>query len=84
MAETAVSTLEQEVTEPTCRHHWLIDSPHGATSMRSASCADPRRNSATPPATSCGKTSRCLSWPTASGAARAASVHLRTQKKVSR
>jgi hypothetical protein len=33
MAEVAVSTLEQEVTEPTCRHHWLIESPHGATSM---------------------------------------------------
>ena len=23
--------LEQEV--PTCRHHWLIESPHGATSF---------------------------------------------------
>jgi len=33
MAEVAVSTLEQEATEPTCRHHWLIESPHGATSM---------------------------------------------------
>jgi hypothetical protein len=33
MAEVAVSTLEQEVMEPTCRHHWLIESPHGATSM---------------------------------------------------
>jgi hypothetical protein len=33
MAEVAVSILEQETTEPTCRHHWLIESPHGATSM---------------------------------------------------
>ena len=33
MAEVAVSTLEQEAAEPTCRHHWLIEAPHGATSM---------------------------------------------------
>ena len=33
MAEVDVSTLDQEATEPTCRHHWLIESPHGATSM---------------------------------------------------
>ena len=41
MAEVAVSTLDEavtelteltELTEPTCRHHWLIDAPHGATS----------------------------------------------------
>ena len=33
MSEVAVSTLEQAATETTCRHHWLIESPHGATSM---------------------------------------------------
>lgn len=33
MSEVAVSTLDQAATEPTCRHHWLIESPHGATSM---------------------------------------------------
>ena len=32
MAEVAVSSLDEVVTEPTCRHHWLIDAPHGATS----------------------------------------------------
>jgi hypothetical protein len=32
MAEVAVSSLDEAVTEPTCRHHWLIDAPHGATS----------------------------------------------------
>ena len=32
MAEVAVTTLEEAVTEPTCRHHWIIDAPHGATS----------------------------------------------------
>jgi len=33
MVEVAVSTLAEAVAEPTCRHHWLIESPHGATSM---------------------------------------------------
>jgi len=23
---------QEEAEEPTCRHHWLIESPHGATS----------------------------------------------------
>ena len=33
MSEVAVSILDQAATEPTCRHHWLIESPHGVTSM---------------------------------------------------
>jgi len=33
MAEVAVSTLDEVAIQPECRHHWLIDSPHGATSM---------------------------------------------------
>ena len=33
MGEVAVSTLDQAATQPECRHHWLIESPHGATSM---------------------------------------------------
>jgi hypothetical protein len=39
--------IEQEA--PVCRHHWVIDSPHGATSMgRCKICAEVRefRNSA--------------------------------------
>ena len=30
--EVAVGSVDEAVTEPTCRHHWLIDAPHGATS----------------------------------------------------
>lgn len=33
MAEVAVSSRDDVETKPECRHHWLIDSPHGATSM---------------------------------------------------
>ena len=33
MGEVAVSTLDEVAAQPTCRHHWLIESPHGATSM---------------------------------------------------
>ena len=33
MAEVAVSSLDEAATQPECRHHWLIESPHGATSM---------------------------------------------------
>ena len=33
MAEVAVSSLDETATQPECRHHWLIESPHGATSM---------------------------------------------------
>jgi hypothetical protein len=30
-----IETIERpdELQEPTCRHHWVIESPHGATSM---------------------------------------------------
>ena len=41
------AVVEQEV--PTCRHHWVIESPHGATSMgRCKVCSEVRefRNSA--------------------------------------
>ena len=30
--EVAVSSVGEAMMEPTCRHHWLIDAPHGATS----------------------------------------------------
>jgi hypothetical protein len=33
IAEVAVSSLDETATQPECRHHWLIESPHGATSM---------------------------------------------------
>jgi hypothetical protein len=33
MGEVAVSSLDEVATQPACRHHWLIESPHGATSM---------------------------------------------------
>ena len=42
-----VENLEQEA--PQCRHHWIIESPHGATSMgRCKRCKEVRefRNSA--------------------------------------
>jgi hypothetical protein len=29
--QPVVEEIEQEI--PTCRHHWLIESPHGATSF---------------------------------------------------
>ena len=41
--------LEQEEVVPTCRHHWVIESPHGATSQgRCKVCNEVRefRNSA--------------------------------------
>jgi hypothetical protein len=40
---------EQEQQQPTCRHHWVIESPHGATSLgRCKICDEVRefRNSA--------------------------------------
>lgn len=45
--------VEKQVTRqeaPSCRHHWLIESPHGATSMgRCKRCGEVKafRNSAT-------------------------------------
>jgi hypothetical protein len=47
--ETTVVEAVQELEEPQCRHHWLIDSPQGATSMgRCKICGEVRefRNSA--------------------------------------
>ncbi|MPZ51088.1 MAG: hypothetical protein GEU75_17620 [Dehalococcoidia bacterium] len=44
--------IEQEIVEqevPVCRHHWVIESPHGATSLgRCKRCSEVRefRNSA--------------------------------------
>ena len=44
--------IEQEIVElevPTCRHHWVIETPHGATSLgRCKVCSEVRefRNSA--------------------------------------
>ena len=26
-------TFQEEAQEPSCRHHWVIESPHGATSL---------------------------------------------------
>ena len=49
---TQTPVVEDEIIEqeaPTCRHHWVIDSPHGATSMgRCKLCSEVRefRNSA--------------------------------------
>jgi len=33
MVEVVVSSLDEVTAQPECRHHWLIESPHGATSM---------------------------------------------------
>ena len=33
MSEVAVTEPNEVTTEPGCRHHWLIESPHGPTSM---------------------------------------------------
>lgn len=33
MSEVAVNEAGEATAEPRCRHHWLIESPHGATSM---------------------------------------------------
>ncbi len=35
MTQTIVEELDpvEEPQEPTCRHHWVIESPHGATSF---------------------------------------------------
>lgn len=33
MSEVAVKQASEATAEPQCRHHWLIESPHGATSM---------------------------------------------------
>ena len=49
---TQASIVEDEVSQqeaPVCRHHWVIESPHGATSMgRCKLCGEARefRNSA--------------------------------------
>ncbi len=51
MNQALVEELDpvEEPQEPTCRHHWVIESPHGATSFgRCKVCAEVRefRNSA--------------------------------------
>ena len=33
MSEAAVNQSSEATAETQCRHHWLIESPHGATSM---------------------------------------------------
>jgi hypothetical protein len=33
MSRVAVNQARRATAEPGCRHHWLIESPHGATSM---------------------------------------------------
>jgi hypothetical protein len=33
MSEVAVNQARRATAEPRCCHHWLIESPHGATSM---------------------------------------------------
>ena len=33
MSEAAVNQASEATAETQCRHHWLIESPHGATSM---------------------------------------------------
>jgi hypothetical protein len=41
--QTPVIEEQTENLEPTCRHHWLIESPHGATSMGKCKvCGDVR------------------------------------------
>src|SRR5688500_2168297 len=51
MQTPVIEQIEQpdEQQEPTCRHHWVIESPHGATSIgRCKVCTEVRefRNSA--------------------------------------
>ena len=33
MSKAAVNEASEAQAETQCRHHWLIESPHGATSM---------------------------------------------------
>lgn len=33
MSQAAVNQASEAAGETQCRHHWLIESPHGATSM---------------------------------------------------
>jgi len=49
-SQVAERNETQEEQAPVCRHHWVIESPHGATSMGICKiCAEVRefRNSAT-------------------------------------
>jgi len=48
-ATTTIEERQPEATAPTCQHHWLIESPRGATSTgRCKRCGEERefRNSA--------------------------------------
>ena len=33
MSQAAVNQASEAAAETQCQHHWLIESPHGATSM---------------------------------------------------
>ena len=33
MSKVAITEADEATTETSCRHHWLIDSPQGPTSM---------------------------------------------------
>ncbi len=50
MQTSVIESVQEQVEEqPTCRHHWVIESPHGATSLgRCKICDEVRefRNSA--------------------------------------
>jgi hypothetical protein len=49
MTTQVYEDVEQVVEAPVCRHHWLIETPHGATSLgRCKRCGEVRefRNSA--------------------------------------
>jgi hypothetical protein len=70
---------QPEQQEPTCRHHWIIESPHGSTSMgRCKICSEVRefRNSAADtlwegdPMSSAGKMSGGANRPVVAAAAK--------------
>ena len=49
MQTPVIEQVIEELQEPQCRHHWLIESPHGATSLGHCKvCGEERefRNSA--------------------------------------
>lgn len=80
MQRAMIEHIEQpvEMQEPSCRHHWVIESPHGATSLgRCKICAEVRefRNSAADtlwegdPMSSAGKMSGGANRPVVAAAA---------------
>ena len=73
-----VEQTQEELQEPTCRHHWVIESPQGATSLgRCKVCDEVRefRNSAADtlwegdPMSSAGKMSGGANRPVVAAAA---------------